>query len=69
MKEVIRLYGVPKVIVSGKYPKFTSNFWKGLFKGFGMNLNVTIAYHPESDRKIKRANRIIEDMLKMYVMD
>jgi hypothetical protein len=35
MKEVARIHGVPKEIVSGRDPKFTSNFWKGLFKGFG----------------------------------
>jgi hypothetical protein len=33
MKEISRLHGVPKEIVLDKDPKFTSNFWKGLFKG------------------------------------
>jgi transposase InsO family protein len=60
---------VPKEIVSDRDPKFTSNFWKGLFKGFGTNLNLSTTYHPESDGKIERTNIIIEDMLKMYVMD
>jgi hypothetical protein len=32
MKEVDMLHGVPKEIVLDRYPKFTSNFWKGLFK-------------------------------------
>jgi hypothetical protein len=49
MKEVARLHGIPKTIVSDKDPKFTSNLWKGLFKGFRMNLNISITYHPESD--------------------
>jgi hypothetical protein len=26
MKEISRLHGVPKAIVSDRYPKFTSNF-------------------------------------------
>jgi hypothetical protein len=63
------LHGVPKEIISNKDPKFTSNFWKGLFKGFGTNLNLSIVYHPELDGKTERTNRIIEDMLRMYVMD
>jgi hypothetical protein len=46
---VARLHGIPKMIVSDRDPKFTSNFWKGLFKGFGMNLNFSTAYHPETD--------------------
>jgi transposase InsO family protein len=58
-----------RTIVSDRDPKFTSNFWKGLFKGFGTNLNLSTTYHPESDGKIERTNRIIEDMLRMYVMD
>ena len=34
-----------------------------------MNLNFSIAYHPESDGQTKRVNRVIKDMLRMYVMD
>jgi hypothetical protein len=45
------LHGVPKAIVSDKYLKFTSKFWKELFKGIGINLNFSIAYHLESDGK------------------
>ena len=49
MREITRLHGIPKTIVSDRDPKFTSNFWKGLFKGFRTNLNFSIAYHRESD--------------------
>jgi hypothetical protein len=62
-------HNVPKEIVSNKYPKFTSNFWKGLFRGFGTNLNLCTTYHPYLYGKIERINRIIEYMLRMYVMD
>jgi hypothetical protein len=63
------LHIIPKTIVSNKDPKFTSNFWKGLFEGFGTNLNFSTTYHPESDGQTKRVNRVIEDILRMYVMD
>jgi transposase InsO family protein len=69
MKEIARLHGIPRTIVSDIDTKFTSNFWRGLFKGFGKNLNFSIAYHPQTDGKIERVNRIIEYMLRMYVMD
>jgi hypothetical protein len=69
LKEVARLHGIPKTIVSDRDPKFTSNFWKGLFKGFRMNLNFSTMYHPESDGQTERVNRVIEDILRMYVMD
>ena len=35
MKEIFRLHGVPKVIISDRDVKFTGNFWKTLFKGLG----------------------------------
>jgi hypothetical protein len=32
-------------------------------------MNFSTAYHPELDGKIERVNQVIEDMLRMYVMD
>jgi hypothetical protein len=32
MKEIARLHGIPREIVSDKGTKFTSNLWRGLFK-------------------------------------
>ena len=69
MKEIARLHGVPKEIVSNKDSKFTSNFCRGLFKAFGTNLNFSTTYYPKSYVKIKRNKQIIEDMLRMYAMD
>jgi hypothetical protein len=53
MREISKLHGVSKTIVSNKYSKFTSNFWKELFKGFGTNLNFITVYHPETNREGK----------------
>jgi hypothetical protein len=69
MREIARLHGIPKTIVFGRDPKFTSNFWKGLLNGFGTNLNFNTTYHPESVGQTKRVNQVIEDMLRMHVMD
>jgi hypothetical protein len=40
-----------------------------LTNGFGTNLNFSTTYHPKSDGQTKRVNQVIEDMLRMYVMD
>jgi hypothetical protein len=69
LKEVACLHGILKTILSDRDPKFTLNFWKGLFQGFRTNLNFSTAYHPESDGQTERVNRVIKDMLRMYVMD
>ena len=58
-----------RAIVSNKDPKFTSNFWKGLFADLGTKLNFSTAYHPQTDGQIERVNQVLEDMLHMYVMD
>jgi transposase InsO family protein len=63
------LHGIPKTIVSDRDPRFTSKFWKRLFKGFGTNLNFSTTYHPKFDGKTERVNQVIEDMLRMYVME
>ena len=46
MKEIFRLHGLPKEIVYDRDPKFTSNFWKGLFVDLDTKLNLNTAYHP-----------------------
>ena len=69
MKEVARLHGILKAIVLDRDSEFTSNFWKGLFDGFGTILNMSATYHPHTDGQTERVNQVIEDMLRMYVMD
>jgi hypothetical protein len=32
-------------------------------------LNLSRAYHPETDGKAERVNQVMEDMLRMYLMD
>ena len=68
MKEIFKLHGFPKAIVSDRDVKFTSNFWKGLFADLGTKLNFSTAYHPYIDGKTERVNTVLEDVLRMYVM-
>jgi hypothetical protein len=68
MKEIFRMHGMPKKIVSDQDTKFTSSFWKSLMAGFETKLLFNIAYHPQTDGKTERVNQIVEDMLRMHVM-
>jgi hypothetical protein len=45
MRENSKLHGVPKTILSDEDSKFTSNFWKGIFREFGTNMNFSTTYH------------------------
>ena len=39
LKEIFRLHGVPKIVISDRDVKFTSNFWKSLFAGLETWIN------------------------------
>ena len=69
MKEIFKLHGLLKAIVSDRDVKFTSNFWKGLFADLGTKLNFSTAYHPQTDGQTERVNQVLEDMLCMYMME
>jgi hypothetical protein len=68
MKEIFRLHGIPKDIVSDRDTKFTSNFWKSLMASLETKLLFSAAYHPQTDGQMERVNQIVEYMLRMHVM-
>lgn len=45
IRDIVRLHGVPRKIVSDKLSKFTSRFWKELFIGLGIELAFSTTYH------------------------
>ena len=45
MREISRLHGIPKTIISNWDVKFTSKFWKSLFEGLKTKLGFSTAYH------------------------
>ena len=69
VKEIVRLHGVPKSIVSDRDPKFTSKFWMSLQKAMGTNLKFSTAFHPQTDGQSERTIQILEDLLRACVMD
>jgi len=64
---VVPLHGIPQVLVSDRDPRFVSCFWKSLFEICGTSLNVSTAYHPETDGQTERTNRTLEQILRAYV--
>ena len=67
--QIMRLHGVLTDIVSYRDPRFTSNFWKPLQEAAGTKLFISTAYHPETNDKIDRTIRTIEDMMRMCILD
>ncbi|GJT32376.1 putative reverse transcriptase domain-containing protein [Tanacetum coccineum] len=69
LKEVMCRHGVPVSIISDRDSHFTSRFWKSLQKALGMNLDMSTAYHPQTDGQSERTIQTLEDMLRASVID
>ncbi|GJR71050.1 putative reverse transcriptase domain-containing protein [Tanacetum coccineum] len=69
MKEVVTRHGVPVSIISNRDGRFTSLLWQALHKALGTRLDMSTAYHPETDGQIERTIQTLEDMLRACVLD
>ena len=49
ISEIIRLHGVPLPIISDRGTQFTSKFWKTLHAELGTRLDLSTAFHPQTD--------------------
>ncbi|GKF42772.1 putative reverse transcriptase domain-containing protein, partial [Tanacetum coccineum] len=49
LKEMMCRHGVPVSIISDRDSHFTSNFWRSLQEALGTNLDMSTAYHPQTD--------------------
>ncbi|GKB99693.1 putative reverse transcriptase domain-containing protein [Tanacetum coccineum] len=61
--------GVPVSINSDRDGRFTSQFWKSLNKALGTQLDMSTAYHPQTDGQSERTIQTLEDMLRACVID
>lgn len=67
IKQIIRLHGIPKTIVSDRDKIFLNRFWKKFFARCGTTLKMTSAYHPESDGQSETVSKTIEQYLRAMV--
>ena len=52
-KEVVRLHGFPRSIVSDRDTKFLSHFCRTLWMKLGTKLIFSLAYYPQIDGKLR----------------
>ncbi|GKA97202.1 putative nucleotidyltransferase, ribonuclease H, partial [Tanacetum coccineum] len=67
--EIVARHGVPLSIISDRDGRFTSHFWKTIQKALGTRLDLSTAYHPQTDGKSERTIQTLEDMLRVCVID
>ncbi|GIL42527.1 hypothetical protein Vafri_486 [Volvox africanus] len=63
---VVQLHGIPKNVVSDSGSQFWSKFWEALCKLVGMRVNLSMAYHRQSDGQTEHMNRTLGDMLRNF---
>nr|GFB67333.1 putative reverse transcriptase domain-containing protein [Tanacetum cinerariifolium] len=69
LKEVVTRHGIPVLIISDHDLRFASNFWRSLQNTLGTRLDMSTAYHLETDSQSERTIQTLEDMLRACAID
>lgn len=67
MENIYKLHGLPKAIISDRDKVFTSSLWQLLFKLSGTTLQLSSAYHPQTDGQTERVNQCLKTFLRCFV--
>ncbi|GJZ29957.1 reverse transcriptase domain-containing protein [Tanacetum coccineum] len=67
--EIVARHGVPVSIISDRDARFTSRLWQTFQKALGTRLDMSTAYHPQTDGQSERTIQTLEDMLRACVID
>ncbi|GKB48183.1 reverse transcriptase domain-containing protein [Tanacetum coccineum] len=67
--EIVARHGVPVSIISDRDGRFTLRCWQTVQNALGTRLDMSTAYHPQTDGQSKRTIQTLEDMLRACVID
>ncbi|MBW0493100.1 hypothetical protein O181_032815 [Austropuccinia psidii MF-1] len=63
---IISTCGVPKIIISDRDPKFTSDSWTNIYDILDAKLAFSTAYYPQKDGLAERMLQTMEDILRIF---
>ncbi|GJV55527.1 putative reverse transcriptase domain-containing protein [Tanacetum coccineum] len=69
LNEIVARHGVPISIILDRDSRFTSRFWQSMQEALGTRLDMSTAYHPQTDGQSERTIQTLEDMLRACVLD
>ena len=58
--------GIPSKLITDQDIWFTSQLFKEVCKQLGVQQNMSLAYHPETDRQSERTNQTVEVALRIF---
>jgi hypothetical protein len=67
IREIVRLHGLPRSIVSDRDSKFTSAWWREIHRLLGAKLLMSTSFHPQTDGATERVNRSVGQILRSVV--
>ena len=67
MRGVFIYQGFLQRIISNRFSKFTSNFWRTIFEATSTKLSFSTAYHPQTNGQSERSNQEIEHYLRLFI--
>ncbi|GJR48355.1 putative reverse transcriptase domain-containing protein [Tanacetum coccineum] len=69
MNKIVARHGVPISIISDRDSRFTSRFCQSMQEALRTHLDMSTAYHPQTDGQSERTIQNLEDMLRACVLD
>ena len=67
VRTIVTTFGMPKSLTSDRDPRITSAFWRALMKRLGTDVNLSTAYHPQSDGQSEREIQTLTTALRSFV--
>nr|GEX72788.1 retrotransposon protein, putative, Ty3-gypsy subclass [Tanacetum cinerariifolium] len=64
LNEIVARHGVPILIISNRDSRFTSRFWQSMQEALGTRLEMSTAYHPQTDGQKSVIRQLCEMRLK-----
>ena len=69
IEQIVRLHGAPVSIISDRGAQFTAQFWRSFQRELGTRVDLSTAFHPQTDGQSERTIQILEDMLRACAID
>ncbi|GKF18693.1 putative reverse transcriptase domain-containing protein [Tanacetum coccineum] len=63
LNKIVARHGVPILIISDRDSHFTSRFWQSMQEALGTRLDMSTAYHPQTDGQSEHTLQTLKDML------